>query len=525
MKNGQYCFEQQINKKRIYTPLNPQPSYQKVLIIQRYYSTLKASQSYKKRVTWVEQSAAPYEPLSKRAVVEYCGSFPGLQPHGHAKTAADYVRMPATTMDLIGQKVKTQKPLTVYNELLLANDIIDAPRNPQQIRSKKYHDKKKTSPTLTTSTNFADQMQQVIKMTETCETIQQVIYNKGSIPSVIMFSDDQITDIKRFCCTGQSVLSVDKTFNLGEIFVTASNYKQLSVISCTSNDHPFFPGPLFLHGHSTFESYQPFFSKIAAQLADTDTSKLVIGTDDEQAMRKAIKVSLPNSHNILCTRHLKNNVDDHLRDKVGVSKPDRQIIMSDIFGDNGLINADDTFIYEQRTHILLEKLSVTCPDFLPYFNKRVIPLLKDGVVDVVRKTAVSSSWTNNNAESLNHVFKQLIDWKPQPLPVLCNLLSNHILAQFKDLERAMVGMGKFRLHAGFEHFKIQLNIWAGKSLAQRKKMYSKFIKFNSKNTGKVTSTDNQLTIPKTPSAGKKPHQSKRKINARTTTIKRIKLNM
>jgi hypothetical protein len=175
MKNGQYCFEQQVNKKRIYTPLNPQPSYKTVLIVQRYYSTLKASQAYKKRVTWIEQSAAPYQPPSQRAVIEYCGTFPGLQPHGHAKTATDYVRIPATTMDLIGQKVKTQKPLTVYNELLLTNDIIDAPRNPQQIRSKKYHDKKKTSPTLTTSNNFADQMQQVIQMTETCETIQQII--------------------------------------------------------------------------------------------------------------------------------------------------------------------------------------------------------------------------------------------------------------------------------------------------------------------------------------------------------------
>jgi hypothetical protein len=112
--------------------------------------------------------------------------------------------------------------------------------------------------------------------------------------------------------------------------------------------------------------------------------------------------------------------------------------------------------------MLLEKVSVTCPNFIPYFKKRVIPLLKDGVVNIVRKTEVSSSWTNNNAESLNHVFKQLTDWKPQPLPELCNLLSNHIVAQFKNLESAMVDMGKFRLHASFEHFKIPLNTWAGK---------------------------------------------------------------
>ena len=138
---------------------------------------------------------------------------------------------------------------------------------------------------------------------------------------------------------------------------------------------------------------------------------------------------------------------------------------------------------------------------------------------------MASDWTNNNAESLNHVLKQLTDWKPQPLPTLCDLLSNHIKAQFKDLERAIIGMGKFRLHESYQHFKIQINNWAGKSLEQRQKMYSKFIKYNPKGTGKVISSDNQLTVPKTPSAGKKPHQVKRKRTAKTTTIKKIKLIM
>ena len=105
-----------------------------------------------------------------------------------------------------------------------------------------------------------------------------------------------------------------------------------------------------------------------------------------------------------------------MRDKVGASKTLRHTIVQDIFGDNGMINADDTFIYDQRATMVADKVAETCPDFLPYLNKRVIPLLKDGVVNVVRKTQVASDWTNNNAESLNHVLKQLTDWKPQPLP-------------------------------------------------------------------------------------------------------------
>ena len=142
-------------------------------------------------------------------------------------------------------------------------------------------------------------------------------------------------------------------------------------------------------------------------------------------------------------------MNDHLRYKVGLSKPERQLIMQDIYDDNGIINANDTFVYEQRTNILLEKVSIICPDFLPYLKTRVILLLNERVVNVVKKTEASSSWTHNNAASLNHVFKQLTDWKPQSLPVLCNVLSNHFMDQFKYLKRAIVGMGKFRLHASF----------------------------------------------------------------------------
>ena len=76
-------------------------------------------------------------------------------------------------------------------------------------------------------------------------------------------------------------------------------------------------------------------------------------------------------------------MNDHLRYKVGLSKPERQLIMQDIYGDNGIINANDTFVYEQRTNILLEKVSIICHDFLPYLKTRVILLLKERVVNVV----------------------------------------------------------------------------------------------------------------------------------------------
>ena len=57
------------------------------------------------------------------------------------------------------------------------------------------------------------------------------------------------------------------------------------------------------------------------------------------------------------------------------------------------------------------------------------------------------------------------------MAALCDLLSNHIKAQFKDLERAIIGMGKFRLHESYQHFKIQINNWAGKKGKKAKNVF------------------------------------------------------
>jgi len=169
--------------------------------------------------------------------------------------------------------------------------------------------------------------------------------------------------------------------------------------------------------------------------------------------------------------------------------------------------------------VLISKMTTEHPDVVPYLCNKFIPLLKEGVVNVVRDSVFTTSWTNNNAESLNHVLKQLIDWKPKPLPTLINLISKHIDSQFRDLERAMIGMGKFELASDYQHFRLKVNLWAGKPLAVRAKIYSKCIKFVPKNNKIVTSADNQLTFPKTSSAGKKPNQVKRKRTERAARKK------
>jgi hypothetical protein len=60
--------------------------------------------------------------------------------------------------------------------------------------------------------------------------------------------------------------------------------------------------------------------------------------------KKVPKNSFPNAKRRLCTKHLKDNVIKHyLQNRVGVNTTERNNIMSAIFGDDGLVSADNTF--------------------------------------------------------------------------------------------------------------------------------------------------------------------------------------
>jgi hypothetical protein len=145
--------------------------------------------------------------------------------------------------------------------------------------------------------NLADQVQRVAKMQASKAIIRSVIFGsdrasdskpRSNHIGITLFSEDQIADIKRFCVTGKTPLSFDKTFNLGELFVTPSAYKNLAIQN-NKGEHPIMLGPVFIHNRSTFEACNPFFSSLSASLRKVDTSNLVIGTDDETAPRQAIE--------------------------------------------------------------------------------------------------------------------------------------------------------------------------------------------------------------------------------------------
>ena len=114
-------------------------------------------------------------------------------------------------------------------------------------------------------------------------------------PCVVLYDDRQINDMQRFCTTlRQSVLGIDRTFNLGKCFVMVTTYKYVDVVRNRTGEPPVFLGPMYLHWNVTTSTYANFLNHLRVKLAcDVDTGIIVppdvmVGSDDERALHTTL---------------------------------------------------------------------------------------------------------------------------------------------------------------------------------------------------------------------------------------------
>ena len=455
-KDEGFCFKKKSKGKYQYIKLNPQPLDSELIELHRYYAKLKIDATYQKRVSWLGVGGE-----GEIVVAEYIGKYPGVAPHGNSKHKPEYVRTPDGVMTEMADMLKSKKPKQVYDKLTNKHDELSGPTDLRQVHDMKRRQvmKERRDAGLTGNrNNVADHIIEIENRVSMNDPfIRSVIRQNGRAPCIILYSDEQIQDLKTLCCTGRTVLGVDKTFNLCDMHVTVTCYKQLAVCKDGTSEPPLFIGPLFIHDNSDFDTYSNFFFNMRVKLNDVDTTKLVIGTDDERALVNAIKAAFPQSQHILCTRHLRQNASQKLTDDA-VDKYDKGKILDKIFGDDGLLTADERC--EE-----LESISQSISrNFLKYFQKRLKDILRQKRHDPEVATQTDKMWTNNNCESINHVLKQAIDWKRQPLLDFITCVNELVDAQFKDLKRAMVNMGRFRLAETHRQFVVSKTVWTFSSL-------------------------------------------------------------
>ena len=522
-KNGLYAREKTVNKKKEYEVLHPQPS--NVIVLNRYYTVLKRCPSYRRRISWIENGE------NAVALVEYIGLYPDeVSPHGNATHHEDddYKRTNPALLQKIANLSKYQTPREIY-KTLSKEDSFNGPNNFKQCQNIAHNERKKENKTTGKKNNFADELLECMELVDGSPFVQQVFKSKGSLPNFILYTDEQIDDLHYFISHQRNlVLGVDRTFNLGSFFVTALVYKNQRVVrSDQPDEHPLFIGAIYLHRDATFDAYHAFFSSIKATLCRKHNiqaiemsldNKLVFGSDEEQALTKAIESVFPSSTRTLCTKHLKDNVVAYMQNKAAVPQNDRHKITNAIFGDDGLSVADDSAVFDQRSDSVL-KVAKNYPLFISYFNKKLNPMLKNYVIIPTNENKISPNWTNNNCESLNHIMKLDADWKPGNTPRMIELLHEMVLLHFRDFRRALYGNGNYRLVGNKKkRFGISKDNWRKLNESERADKFKAFLKNEYRKSDVVKSSYANFTVTK-PSTAKKPGQRKRVRISKTSSKK------
>ena len=103
-----------------------------------------------------------------------------------------------------------------------------------------------------------------------------------------------------------------------------------------------------------------------------------------------------------------------------------------------------------------------------------------------------NEWTNNSAESINHVLKQFTQWKPQQLLDLIDKLRQLVSGQFVEADRAIVGRGDLVLAPSYNKHRLTVDVWSTMSTAQLDKA-SKAC-FRPLAPPSCASTDGSLTV-------------------------------
>ena len=203
---------------------------------------------------------------------------------------------------------------------------------------------------------------------------------------------------------------------------------------------------------------------------------------------------------------------------MGVPENVREEIIQSVFGANGLAISPDESVFEDWRASLLQYVRQYCLGAEEYFALRVMPKLLNNCTTLWQAPWLGPQrWTNNACESANNIIKLAIDWKPARLTDLARHLHDLVTAQYKSVQRAMIGQGDFVVADCFKHHCISYCRWQGMSEQHRNQLFHSFLTDTGvrvKKDGIVMSSDGSLTVQRNNKVARKTGQGRRPCTER-----------
>ena len=432
------------------------------------------------------------------------GFVPTVKSHGNSKKGTPYHPTWASTKQQIKEKCGSGGPKCVVASLsAAAGGVLEAtaprqlPWGEKQIvnfKAKCSFDSRLSSFPGTSRDAAADDLFLIMQKAFTEDPSRKFVraVNAAPEPAVVVTTDRQLQDLARFCTAAFefSPLTVDPTFCLGEFDVTLITYRHLFLQSKRYKSPPVFVGPGCIHYKKSFATYLFFASSVIGQCRQLEGVR-ALGTDGELTLIDAFKHEFGFAQHMTCFIHVRRNVKDKLRE-CNIPTQLSTNILDDIFGKKlgsvyieGLVDAQDSSDFQEKVARLIEKWQdIALPSsgnmerFITWFQNCKAPVIRDSMLRSVREEcglgSPPSQFTTNACETANSMLKNQVNYKRSDMINFLRKLNELISEQEREIERAIIGRGKYELRPQYQSFHVPETKWFAMSTLQREQHLKKF---------------------------------------------------
>lgn len=416
---------------------------------------------------------------------------PTISSHGNSKDKKPFYPTWPSTCDLIKSHCSKGPKAILHQVSSEVGGLTDSaapgelPRSEKQVT--RIRSKEKSSGS-TTNSHAVDELFVVMQRAHSQDPSSQFVRGIRTTPdpAIVVFTNNQLNDMIRFCTSAVEfcILTVDPTFSLGDFDVTPITYRHLLLETDRGKTHPVFLGPTLIHYRKTFATYL-FFSSTLIGASPALQGIRAFGTDGEQALSQAFKHGFPYSHHLLCSIHMRRNVKEKCKEYF-LSSDSTNLILNGIFGTKvgdtyteGLVDAMDDADFQNKLDFLIKSwqelpMSSTAnlEGFVSWFKAHKSHAIQSCMIRSIREECGLGSpplaFTTNASESINAVIKNKVDYKKTELPAFIDKLKELEREQQSELERAIIGRGKYRFREQYKFLEISESKWFQMSSQQRK---------------------------------------------------------
>ena len=485
LENGVFFANRKAAKgyKKDYVPT------EEVYELTRYYKTNKANPSFSRTFVTVK-AVNEREPKPWYLVMyKWAGGTKEfiLQRHGNAMkpTASAYFRKDPVVSETIDEYL--DQGLSVDNiyatmSKQVCQTVSETISGPKMI-NRKFH--KKASEETQDTAEKHSVAESLISSLKSVSSINTVSFTKTQY-SCVNIPEHVLDDVHRFCVLGNSILQVDTTFELVDGFwLTDTTFSHEALINHRNGKHPEFLGPSFWHFKKDRETYRRFAGELA--IAKPELLKIKkVGHDLDKAIAKGMTDIFEEAQNVWCTQHMKERDAQKLK-TMGCNERTQRRIMADIYGcqeqillENGLADSEDPADYEAKLASLKDVWNGLVPGFYEWFDKHRSEQFKTCLIYSARQELGLSRRFYTNRLELKHKLqkKRLRESEvPKEVAKVTETLEGWTKEFYAEEERALRGLGKYRVAPGYEHFLVDpvtWNKWGPQRQAQHLSSFRQF---------------------------------------------------